>query len=113
MFSKPALIIYPPVNCDSSPGFKPVASGGDGEKVQFWYVGFDPRAATVVVSHQGTDSSKLYDRRTLSCSSSDIYSSLPILTDANFFLDNLDSRLFPGVPSGAKVHNGVGNSQEK
>lgn len=37
----------------------PVASGGDGDSTQFWYVGYDPILDEVVVAHQGTDTSKL------------------------------------------------------
>jgi hypothetical protein len=29
-------------SCDANPNFQPVASGGDGGDMQFWYVGFDP-----------------------------------------------------------------------
>ena len=38
----------------------PVASGGDGDSTQFWYVGYDPVLDEVVVAHQGTDTSKLW-----------------------------------------------------
>jgi hypothetical protein len=47
-------------NCEGVPGFEPVASGGDGDSVQFWFVGFLPSSKTVVVSHQGTDTSEMY-----------------------------------------------------
>lgn len=30
------------VNCDANPTFQPVAAGGDGVSVQFWFVGIDP-----------------------------------------------------------------------
>ncbi|OJT09214.1 hypothetical protein TRAPUB_14340 [Trametes pubescens] len=46
-------------NCLANPSFKPVAAGGDGDKVQFWFVGFDPDLNTVVVSHQGTNTSEI------------------------------------------------------
>lgn len=29
-------------NCDANPSFQPIAAGGDGSDVQFWYVGIDP-----------------------------------------------------------------------
>lgn len=63
--------------CDANPTFKPVASGGDGGVVQHCthlnlfisplshltlsvgYVGYDPTLKTVVVSHQGTDATKV------------------------------------------------------
>ncbi|KAG6872902.1 hypothetical protein C0995_005308 [Termitomyces sp. Mi166 len=46
-------------SCKHNPNFKPVAAGGDGDKVQFWYVGHDPTLKTVVVGYQGTDVSKM------------------------------------------------------
>jgi len=81
-------------NCDANPNFQPTASGGDGNDVQFWYVGFDPDLNTVVVAHQGTDPSKI----------------MPLLTDADFVPDNLDAKLFPGISSAIKVHNGFADS---
>ncbi|KAJ8454174.1 hypothetical protein ONZ45_g19406 [Pleurotus djamor] len=84
-------------NCNANSGFKPIASGGDGNKIQFWYVGYDPSLKTVIVAHQGTDFSKL----------------VPTLTDADFFFDTLDSKLFPGISSSIKVHNGFSTAQAK
>ncbi|TFK39670.1 lipase class 3 family protein [Crucibulum laeve] len=84
-------------NCDANPTFEPTASGGDGSSVQFWYVGFDPTLQTVIVAHQGTDPSKIQS----------------LLTDGDFFLDNLDSTLFPGVSSDIKVHNGFADEHAK
>ncbi|OJA12302.1 hypothetical protein AZE42_08742 [Rhizopogon vesiculosus] len=82
-------------NCDANPKFKPVASGGNGDSVQYWFVGYDPNLHTVIVSHQGADASKI----------------LPIITDADFFLTGLDSTLFPGISSKIEVHNGFGGAQ--
>ncbi|KAF8957116.1 alpha/beta-hydrolase [Flammula alnicola] len=84
-------------NCNANPTFKPVASGGDGVSVQFWYVGFDPTLKTVIVGHQGTDASKI----------------VPLLTDADFVLKNLNSTLFPGVSSAIKVHDGFAEEHAK
>ncbi|KAF9269341.1 lipase [Marasmius fiardii PR-910] len=84
-------------NCQANPTFKPVASGGDGNSVQFWYVGYDPTLKTVIVGHQGTDFSKID----------------AVLTDASFVLVNLDSTLFPGVSSSVKVHSGFQDEQAK
>ncbi|KAF8508907.1 Alpha/Beta hydrolase protein [Gautieria morchelliformis] len=83
-------------NCNANPGFIPVASGGDGDVTQFWYVGFDPALNTVVVGHQGTDPTKL----------------VADLTDADFFLTSLDQTMFPGT-SGLEVHNGFGATQAR
>ncbi|KAH9166730.1 Alpha/Beta hydrolase protein [Lactarius sanguifluus] len=70
-------------NCAGNPTFQPSASGGDGSAVQFWYVGWDPTLSSVVVAHQGTNPTSI----------------LADLTDVDFFLANLDSTLFPGLPS--------------
>ncbi|KAJ6605839.1 lipase [Mycena sp. CBHHK59/15] len=84
-------------NCDANPGFHPVASGGDGDAVQFWYVGVDSTLGTVIVAHQGTDPSQI----------------LSDVTDADFFLESLDSTLFPGVSSSVQAHSGFANEQAK
>ncbi|KAG1874399.1 Alpha/Beta hydrolase protein [Suillus subluteus] len=82
-------------NCDANPEFKPVASGGNGDSVQYWFVGYDPNLDTVIVSHQGTNPSEI----------------MPLITDADFFLTTLDSTLFPGISSDIEVHNGFGDAQ--
>ncbi|KAF9236092.1 Alpha/Beta hydrolase protein [Melanogaster broomeanus] len=82
-------------NCAANPDFEPVASGGNGDSVQYWFVGFDPSLDTVIVSHQGTDPSEI----------------MPLITDADFFLTNLDSTLFPGISSSIEVHNGFADAQ--
>ncbi|KAF7977985.1 hypothetical protein HWV62_1821 [Athelia sp. TMB] len=82
-------------DCEANPTFKPVASGGDGDAVQYWFVGYDPTLKTVIVSHQGTDPSEF----------------LPDLTDVDYFLTTLDTTLFPGVSSSIEVHNGFGHAQ--
>ncbi|KAG5640072.1 hypothetical protein DXG03_001307, partial [Asterophora parasitica] len=83
--------------CNSNSGFKPVASGGDGAVTQYWFVGYDPALATVIVSYQGTDAAKI----------------LPLITDADFFLEPLRPSLFPGVSSSIKTHNGFGAAQAR
>ncbi|KAH7918457.1 alpha/beta-hydrolase [Leucogyrophana mollusca] len=82
-------------NCEANPTFKPVASGGNGDSVQYWYVGYDPTLDTVIVSHQGTDPDEI----------------LPLVTDADFFLTSLDTTLFPGISSSIEVHNGFRDAQ--
>ncbi|KAI5123192.1 hypothetical protein M0805_003959 [Coniferiporia weirii] len=82
-------------NCNANAGFLPTASGGDGSDVQFWYVGFDPALNTIVVAHQGTNTSSI----------------VADLTDADFFKMNLDSSLFPGLSSSIEVHNGFASAQ--
>nr|GAT53480.1 predicted protein [Mycena chlorophos] len=84
-------------NCEANPDFEPVAAGGDGNSVQYWYVGWDPKLETVIVAHQGTNTSQL----------------LPVLTDASFVLESLNATLFPGVSSSVKAHSGFANEQAK
>ncbi|KAL0953911.1 hypothetical protein HGRIS_005077 [Hohenbuehelia grisea] len=77
-------------NCKANAKFKPIASGGDGATTQFWFVGYDPALKTVIVSHQGTDTTKKE----------------AIATDLKFALNPLDLKLFPKVPTGLLVHAG-------
>ncbi|THU88738.1 alpha/beta-hydrolase [Dendrothele bispora CBS 962.96] len=79
-------------NCDANPGFQPIASGGNGGTEQFWYVGYDPSLKTVIVAHQGTDTSML----------------AAVATDANFVLTPLsfEPTLFPGISPLVLVHTG-------
>jgi predicted lipase len=68
-------------------------TGGDGNGVQLFFVGYWPAKNTVVVSHEGTDPTQL---------ASD-------LTDANILMDPVDSSLFPGIPGSVQVHDGFRN----
>jgi len=84
-------------NCAANPDFIPTASGGDGSSVQFWYVGFSPSQATVIVAHQGTNPEEIEADA----------------TDADAFLESLDSTLFPGISSSIEAHSGFANEQTK
>ncbi|KAF9011341.1 lipase class 3 family protein [Cyathus striatus] len=84
-------------NCAANADFIPVASGGDGGSVQFWYVGFSPSQQTVIVAHQGTNTSQIE----------------AIATDADVFQESLDSTLFPGISSSVEVHSGFASEQAK
>ncbi|KAF5379506.1 hypothetical protein D9615_006489 [Tricholomella constricta] len=84
-------------NCNANPTFRPVASGGDGDTTQYWYVGYDPTLRTVIVGYQGTDTSKI----------------MPLVTDANFYLTPLSTSLFPGLSSSIEVHDGFGDAQAR
>ncbi|KAH9854697.1 alpha/beta-hydrolase [Lenzites betulinus] len=83
--------------CDALPGFQPTLTGGDGDAVQRFFVGYWPDQNSVVVSHEGTDPIQF---------KSD-------LTDINFFLQDLDSQLFPGQGSDPQVHNGFAEEHNK
>ncbi|KZT25379.1 lipase [Neolentinus lepideus HHB14362 ss-1] len=82
-------------NCEANAGFEPVASGGDGAVIQYWYVGYDPNLKTVIVAHQGTDVSDI----------------VPLLEDADIVMETLDPSLFPGVSSSIEVHSGFAATQ--
>lgn len=83
--------------CAELPGMVVYASGGDGVVTPYWFVGYYPALQSVVVSNQGTDASKF----------------VPLLIDADFRLDQLDTTLFPGVSSSVKTHNGFQEAQER
>jgi hypothetical protein len=53
------VLIMSAANCQANPGFVPIATGGDGSSVQYWFVGYNPSSQEVIVSHQGTDPSQL------------------------------------------------------
>jgi hypothetical protein len=76
--------------CDALPGFQPTLNGGDGNGVQFFFVGYYPKDNSVVVAHEGTDPTKL----------------LSLLTDIDFIPSSLDQARFPGAPADVKVHKG-------
>ncbi|KAJ3983157.1 lipase class 3 family protein [Lentinula detonsa] len=84
-------------NCEANPSFVPVASGGDGDSIQYWFVGYDTTLKSVIVSHQGTDVTEI----------------LSVITDTEFALETMDSTLFTGVSSSVKVHDGFGKEQAK
>ncbi|KAI6113350.1 Alpha/Beta hydrolase protein [Pisolithus croceorrhizus] len=86
-------------NCEANPNFHSVASGGDGDIVQYWYVGYDSILDTVITAHQGTNISNL----------------LPILTDLDLVLVPLalDTERFPGLDSSIKVHDGFKDAQAR
>jgi len=84
-------------DCNANPTFQPISAGGDGVDVQFWYVGIDPTLETVIVAHQGTVPSEI----------------VPLITDGDFFLEALDSTLFPGLPSSIEVHSGFATEHAK
>jgi hypothetical protein len=117
-----------------NPGFKTIASGGDGTVVQYCqslcdysyrlrsvltsvvgFVGYDPVLKMIIVSHQGTDFSKMYVHVSSACIIKRliplICNSIPAVTDADFFLTPLNPILYPGIDSSIQVHNGFGNSQ--
>ncbi|KAF9241189.1 Alpha/Beta hydrolase protein [Melanogaster broomeanus] len=79
--------------CEAVPGFKVSLTGGDGNSIQYYYVGYWPSENSVVVAHQGTDPTQL----------------LSDLTDVDIAMENLDPTLFPGVDNSVEVHSGFAN----
>ncbi|KAH7087903.1 Alpha/Beta hydrolase protein [Auriculariales sp. MPI-PUGE-AT-0066] len=84
-------------NCNALSGFVPTASGGDGASIQYWYVGYYPTLNTVIVGYQGTEASKV----------------VPVLVDADYSLDPLNSTFFPGVSSSVQTHGGFGDAFDR
>ncbi|KIM44391.1 hypothetical protein M413DRAFT_352271 [Hebeloma cylindrosporum] len=84
-------------NCNQNSGFKPIASGGNGATIQYWYVGYDTALQTIIVGYQGTEGEKI----------------LPIITDIDFSLTTLSPTLFPGIGSAIKTHNGFGDAHAR
>ncbi|KIJ64648.1 hypothetical protein HYDPIDRAFT_181861 [Hydnomerulius pinastri MD-312] len=79
--------------CQAVPGFEVSLTGGDGDAIQYYYVGYWPSENSVVVAHQGTDPTQF----------------LSDLTDVDIPMENLDPTLFPGVDSSVEVHSGFAN----
>ncbi|KAM5534497.1 hypothetical protein V8D89_011829 [Ganoderma adspersum] len=84
-------------NCGANPSFQPIASGGNGATVQYWFVGYDPSLKSVVVAVQGTKPSAI----------------IPLLTDSDISLINLDSDLFPGLDSSIQAHKGFADAHSR
>ncbi|KZV71554.1 lipase [Peniophora sp. CONT] len=81
--------------CNANSGFQVIASGGDGSDIQNWFVGYDKKLDSIIVSHEGTNTSSITS----------------ILSDGEVIRSSLDSTLFPGVPSGVSVHDGFADAQ--
>ncbi|KAF8519898.1 alpha/beta-hydrolase [Hysterangium stoloniferum] len=76
--------------CDALPGVKPIVTGGNDGIIPFYYVAHDPTSQSIIVAHQGTDSSNI----------------LSIANDVQILLEPLDQTLFPNVDSSIKTHDG-------
>ncbi|KAJ3534314.1 hypothetical protein NM688_g7156 [Phlebia brevispora] len=83
--------------CDALPGFEPTLTGGDGNAVQLFFVGYLPQNNSVVVAHEGTDPTQL----------------LSLLTDVEVVRRELNTTLFPGVSSDVTAHSGFADEHEK
>lgn len=76
--------------CDANKDFVVTLSGGDGDGVQYYYVGYSASLDTVVVGHQGTNPTKL----------------IADLTDIRLLQGRPDPALFPNITRSALVHLG-------
>ncbi|EIW78144.1 alpha beta-hydrolase [Coniophora puteana RWD-64-598 SS2] len=83
--------------CDAVPGFQATLTGGDGDTIQNYFVGYWPDQNAVVVAHEGTDPTQFQSD----------------LTDADIPMENLDAGLFPGVPDAVQVHKGFADEHAK
>lgn len=90
-----SLLAWNCTKCLSNPEFTPVAAGGDGGVIQIWFVGYDPKLDSVIVTFQPADPSKI----------------LPILTGLDVFLTPLNPQMFPGVSPAVLTHNGFAYAQ--
>ncbi|KAG7446215.1 alpha/beta-hydrolase [Guyanagaster necrorhizus] len=81
--------------CDAVSDFEPTLVGGDGDDVQYFFVGYWPSEDAIVVGHEGTDPTQFES----------------VLTDIDALQDNLDTDLFPGVSSDVYVHGGFRDAQ--
>ncbi|KZS94077.1 alpha beta-hydrolase [Sistotremastrum niveocremeum HHB9708] len=79
--------------CEANSDFIPYLVGGDGNIVQFFFVGYEPKTRSVVVAHQGTDPTQF----------------LSLLTDVDILMTTLNPSLFPGMSSSIEVHAGFAN----
>ncbi|KAJ7089807.1 lipase [Mycena belliarum] len=93
------------VNCLANPDFKPLAAGGDGEFIQYWFVGYSPSLKRVIVSHEGTRLGAMYDIHDSR--------SVSMLTDVSIAQMALNSALFPDISPGIRVHSGFADEQLK
>lgn len=48
------------VHCDATPDFQIYDYGGDGVRIPYWLVGYDPDQGTVIVAHEGTNITQMY-----------------------------------------------------
>lgn len=76
--------------CDALPGIETIVTGGDDGLIPMYYIAHDPTAQSIVVAHQGTDTSNI----------------LSIANDVQILLEPLDKTLFPNVDSSIKTHDG-------
>ncbi|KAI0732059.1 Alpha/Beta hydrolase protein [Fomitopsis betulina] len=83
--------------CSAISDFEVTASGGDGDAVQVYYVGYWSTQNAVIVAHEGTDPTQL----------------LSDLTDIDIITKNLNSTYFPGVSDSVWVHGGFADEQAK
>ncbi|TCD68520.1 hypothetical protein EIP91_010576 [Steccherinum ochraceum] len=76
--------------CQANENFQITHVAGDGNVMQFYYVGYWPEQNSVVVAHEGTDPEQL----------------VSVLRDLNIPPQRLDPTIFPGVPAGVLAHGG-------
>ncbi|KZT52380.1 alpha/beta-hydrolase [Calocera cornea HHB12733] len=76
--------------CAANTGFIPYVVGGDDEETPWFFVGYWPAENAAVVAHEGTNPRHF----------------LSVLVDADLFLGNFDTTLFPGFSSSIEAHSG-------
>jgi len=84
--------------CDSlGSGIEVLSVGGDDGLVPMYFIAHDPTSQSIVVAHQGTETSNI----------------LSILNDATFLPTQLNSTRFPNAGTGVEVHSGFQDTFER
>ncbi|KAK7685860.1 hypothetical protein QCA50_011207 [Cerrena zonata] len=81
--------------CDAVKGISVVTAGGDDGKVPGFFIATDPSTQSVIVAHQGTDSTNI----------------MSIANDVKFVQKGMDAKVFPKADKDAKVHDGFQDAQ--
>jgi len=76
--------------CAALSGVEPLVTGGDDGLVPRYYIAHDPTSQSIIVAHQGTNSSN----------------PLSVINDLELNLEPLNTTLFPSVSSSIQAHNG-------
>ncbi|KAI0345760.1 alpha/beta-hydrolase [Trametopsis cervina] len=83
--------------CDALPGVDITLTGGDGNSVQLFFVGYWSDQNSIVVAHEGTDPVAF----------------LSDLTGIKFFKKDFDQTLFPGIDAAVEGHDGFVDEHAK
>jgi len=84
--------------CDANPQTQPIIAGGDGEEIPRFFVAFDPPSNSIVVAHEGTNTSSIDS----------------LSNDVDLFFSDPSDEAFPGAKdAGAQLHSGFQDTFER